>query len=45
MALMEFMKFREPTQLMERLIFMELIYLMKSMEPMKMLGYVFSTLM
>ena len=45
MALMEFMKFMEPTQLMERLIFMELIYLMKLMEPMKMIGYVFSSLM
>ena len=40
MALMEFMKFMEPTQLMERLIFM-----MKLMEPMKMIGYVFSSLM
>ena len=38
MALMEFMKFMEPTQLMERLIFMELIYLMKLMEPMKIIG-------
>ena len=45
MALMEFMKFMEPTQLMERLIFMELIYLMKLMEPMKMIGYVVSSLM
>ena len=45
MALMEFMKFMEPTQLMERLIFMELIYLMKLIEPIKMIGYVFSSLM
>ena len=41
---MEFMKFMEPTQLMKRLIFMELIYLMKLMEPMKMIGYMFSSL-
>ena len=32
---MEFMKMMEPTQLMEGLIFMELIYLM---EPIKIIG-------
>ena len=45
MALMEFMKLMKPTQLTERLMFMELIFLMKLMEPMKMIGYVFSSLM
>ena len=35
MGQIEFMKLMDPTQLMEGLIFMELIYLMKLMEPMK----------
>ena len=39
MALMEFMKLMEPAQLMEGLIFIELIYLIKLMEPMKTIGY------
>ena len=37
MALMEFMKLREPKQLIGGLIFMELAYLMKLMEPMKII--------
>ena len=32
---MEFMKLMEPAQLMEGLIFIELIYLIKLKEPMK----------
>ena len=36
---MEFMKLMEPAQLMEGLIFIELIYLIKLMEPMKTIGY------
>ena len=38
MALMEFLKLMEPTQLMKGLIIMEVIYLMRLMEPMKIIG-------
>ena len=38
MALMKFIRLMEPTQLMGGLIFMELAYLMKLMEPMKIIG-------
>ena len=38
MALIEFMKLMEPTKLMEGLLFIELIYMKKLMEPMKMIG-------
>ena len=38
MALMEFMKLMEPTQLMLGLIFMKLTYLMKLMVHMKIIG-------